>query len=233
MKLDKKLRSVMAVYIIAVILVTLIFALIPFEKRAASWISYGFSVVSLCISFLAYWMAFQRKESLTSKFFGYPIFRVGILYALVQNLLAAVFYVLGEFWAVPYWPALLLSFLLLGTAGIGLIIDDNARDVIEECAVNEVQKTRQLTDFHTRMIEILSLCTDESVKTQLLELEKVIKYSDPVSSEATKAKEEEIDAGLESLKELLSGDDAEAVVQQINALQRMLAVRNKICLANK
>ncbi len=68
----------------------LAFLIIPFNKNAASWISFVFTIISIISSLLVCGCAFKAKETLVSKIYGFPIFRVGVVYALVQLVVGIV-----------------------------------------------------------------------------------------------------------------------------------------------
>lgn len=128
MNLGKKSKSVIAIYAIILVVYIIGFLIIPFNKVAASWISFAFTIIAIAASLFVFNQAFNSKETLVSKIYGYPIFRVGAVYALAQLAIGIVICTIGAFVAVPYWVALLLSIIMLGAAAIGVIITDNTRD---------------------------------------------------------------------------------------------------------
>ena len=87
MKMNKPKKSAVAIYGIIAILFILLTVLIPFPKPASSWIMFAFSIISLAVGAGISLYAFGKPKDLMSKFYGYPIFRIGYLYtAAVINV---------------------------------------------------------------------------------------------------------------------------------------------------
>lgn len=232
-KLDKKAKSTIAVYAIILIVYVLSFLIIPFNKNAASWISFFFTIIAIVGSLFVCGCAFKAKETLVSKIYGFPIFRVGAIYAIVQLVVGVIICAIGAFVAVPYWVALLFSVILLGAAAIGVIITDNTRDLIEEIDDSVKVETKNVTYFQINIAGIVDDCENPDVKADLEALNQLFEFSDPVTNEETKESEEIIKAMLAELKTLVvdgSTDDIKALIKKItNALNE----RNRICKASK
>ena len=170
MNLGKKSKSVIAIYAIILVVYIIGFLIIPFNKIAASWISFAFTIIAIAASLFVFNQAFNSKETLVSKIYGYPIFRVGAVYALAQLAIGIVICAIGAFVAVPYWVALLLSIIMLGAAAIGVIITDNTRDLVEHVDETVKVDTEVVTNFQINIAGIVDCCEDSNLK---LELEKL------------------------------------------------------------
>ena len=233
MKLGKKSKSVIAIYAILLVVYIVAFLIIPFNKIAASWISFAFTIIAIASSLLIFNFAFNAKETLVSKIYGYPIFRVGAVYALAQLALGVVICIIAAFVAVPYWVALLLSIILLGAAAIGVIITDNTRDIVEKVETEVKEEIKAVTYFQIDIDGIFDECESAELKEELDELSERFKFSDPVSNESTKAIEEKIKGMLSDLRSFVEAkntDEANALIKKIdNAIKE----RNRICKANK
>ena len=70
MKLGKKSKSVIAIYAILLVVYIVAFLIIPFNKIAASWISFAFTIIAIAGSLLIFNFAFNAKETLVSKIYG-------------------------------------------------------------------------------------------------------------------------------------------------------------------
>lgn len=232
-KLDKKSKSTIAVYTIILLIYILAFLIVPFNKCAASWISFIFTVIALASSLFICNIAFKAKETLVSKIYGFPIFRVGAIYAFVQLIIGVIICAIGAFVTVPYWIALLLSVILLAAAAIGVIITDNTRDLIEEVDESVKIETKNVTCFQINIASIVDECENSDVKDDLKVLNQLFEFSDPVTNEETQYIEEIIKTKLTELKVLIvdgSNDDIKALIKKItNAVKE----RNRICKAAK
>lgn len=233
MKLGKKSKSVIAIYTILLVVYIVAFLIIPFNKIAASWISFAFTIIAIAGSLLIFNFAFNAKETIVSKIYGYPIFRVGAVYALAQLALGIVICIIAAFVAVPYWVALLLSIILLGAAAIGVIVTYNTRDMVEKVETEVKEEIKAVTYFQIDIDGIFDECESAELKEKLDELSERFKFSDPVSNESTKAIEEKIKGMLSDLRSFVEAkntDEANALIKKIdNAIKE----RNRICKANK
>ena len=233
MQLNKKSKSVIAVYAIVLFVYVLAFLIIPFNKTAASWISLVFTIIAIAGSLFVFGYAFNAKQTLVSKIYGYPIFRVGAVYAIAQLCIGVVICAISAVIAVPYWVALLVSVILLGAAAIGVIITDNTRDFVEEVDESVKVDTKNVTNFQINIAGIVDVCENKEVKADLEKLNELFRFSDPVTNEDTKESEEAIKTMLAELKTLVvdgSTNDIKALIKKItNALNE----RNRICKASK
>lgn len=233
-KFDKKVKSVIAVYAIIALVFILLFAFIPFKKTASGWIAFAFSIVALAASLFVCYCAFGKEsKELKSKIYGYPIFRVGVLYAVVQIAVCVLVCVLSCFFTVPYWVTLLVCVILLAAAAIGVIATDNTRDIIEELEETGKVETEKLALFNIDIAGIADSCGDPAVKKELEKLAEAFRFSDPVSSDATAPIEEELRGKLATLKLLISEGESEKITGMISEIKNTLSERNRICKANK
>lgn len=230
---NKKKTSTVVIYTIVAAVFILLSLILPFNKPAASWVMFAFSIASIVAGAFISIYAFGKKEELVSKYYGYPLFRIGFLYTTVQVAATILVYIVGAFTDVPYWIGVLLSVLLLGTAAIGCIVVDNVRDFIEEVEIQEYDSIKTVTLFQNDISDILNLCKSEEVREPLSKLVTKFKYSDPVSSEATKSKEDEIHAELDCLRERIALDDTGKIMAQIEIVANLLNSRNRICETSK
>ena len=233
MQNNKRNKSFLAIYVIIAVVYILLFALIPFRKPAGSWLMFVFSLISIAGSCSITLYAMGRNDSLISKFYGYPAFTIGVGYMLLQLGFSVLVYIIGAFTNVPYWVGLLLSLIMAGAAGIGVIAADNAHDFIEQMDKQEVATTRNITYFNIDISDFLELCQDETLRTSLKELATKCKYSDPVSIPETEEKEQQIKMELQELRAIIEQNEHEKANEKIKLILRLLSSRNRICEANK
>ncbi len=231
MIIDKKNKSVIAVYAIAAAVYILAFVIVPFPKNsAAAWISFLFAVLAFGASFVITRKAFYGDTAIISKVYGYPIFRIGIIYLTVQVAFSLIIFIVGFFVKVPYWIALLPSVVFLGLAAIGFIAADNARDIIENFDEKSKTVTKAVEMFNTDIAGAIDLCENPEIKKELEALAESFRFSDPVSADATKEIENRIDELLVKLKSAINSDESKVIIKQLtNAMNE----RNRICKANK
>lgn len=233
MELHKKRKSTVAIYSVVAFVFILLTLAIPFPKSAAFWIMFAFSMISIVGGCGISLYAFGESEELKSKFYGYPVFRIGFLYTALQLGLSILIFIIGGFVYLPYWIGLILSVLLIGMAAIGVIATDNAREYVEDIEDNNVIITRPIKRFHVDIAELLDVCKSKEVYEPLKRLVEKFKYSDVVSSEATQEKEAEIKLEIEKLKAIMNVKTDEEVIEKIQFISSLLSSRNRICEAGK
>lgn len=233
MKFDKRTKAVIAVYAIVLLVYVFVFALIPFPKTAASWITFSFTVASFVVSLAITKLAFEKKETPVSKLYGYPVFKVGILYVLVQFAVGVVICLIGGFVAVPAWIAVLSGIVLLGAAMVGVIAADQSRDIVENIEVATKTNTETMTMLQIRVSGLLNSCEDESLREELKALETAFQFSDPVSNEHTAELECKLKELLDKLTMHINKGDSAAALQSIKNVSDALKERNHICQATK
>lgn len=227
--MNKKEKSVAMVYGILFLIFNVVYLGVPFCKTAASWIIYVFTLLALVVSFFITAYAFKRGETLSSKVYGFPIFRVSYLYLGIQFLLCVLVSVLGVFIEIATWIPTVSSIVLLGLVMVGLIATDNARDVIQEMEHQVELKTRNLTYFRIDMDDVVSNCDDMEVKKELMALAEEIRYSDPVSADELEVIEQQIGDEVNALKGMIKDEDRGLVKQKIKTIRVLLEDRNRRC----
>lgn len=231
---NKRKKSVVAIYIIVAVVYALLGAVIPvLHESATSWIVYGFTILSILAGMFITLFAFSKEETLISKFYGFPVFRIGEVYTATQIIVSIVICILDYFFDIPYWIGLGISILLLGATAVGVIAADNSRDYIEEIDAKEKSSTRTMTILQNEIVEIYELCKNEEAKDQLQKLVVKFKYSDPVSTSKSKIVEVDLSEELQKLERLVLGNDAEETLKQVDAVSQLLSSRNRICELSK
>ncbi|MBE6730344.1 MAG: hypothetical protein E7564_01495 [Ruminococcaceae bacterium] len=231
--LNKKTLSAVAAYGIVLFLFGFAYFIIPFPKSVASYISFVFTVIAIIASALISAYAFSGKEDLRSKVYGFPVFRVGIVYALAQLIFTVLVSLISIFLYIPEWITIFVGVVLLALAALGVIATDNARDVIEAIEAETSVQTKEMKLFRADVSTLAYNVEDAEVKKELEKLSEMFKYSDPVSSEATEPYERELNLRLEDLRASLTIETKEELLASIKAIKNLLAERNRICKLNK
>lgn len=229
MKSSKRQQSVMIVYAIAAVVFVVLTLAIPFPKPAASWMMFAFTLVSFAGGCGITLFAFSKSDELKSKFYGYPVFRIGFLYTIIQLAFTLLVYIIGGFVDVPYWVGLALSVLLMGLAAIGVITTDTARDFVEETEAKTVVATRTIRRFQVDIADVLDMCKDQAVYPSLKKLVEKFKYSDIVSSDETAPVEEQIKVEINELRGMIATESTEVLLTKVEKISNLLSSRNRQC----
>lgn len=227
--LNKKSVSAIIIYSIVAFVYAVCFTVIPFPKNYASYVCFWFTLIGIGAGLMSFGYAFQKGGSMISKVYGFPIFRIGSIYMVVQFLVGVVICTVGSFVNVPYWVAVVVSVILLAATSIAIIATDNTRDMIEENEKERAISTAKVFSINIQVI--IDACTDEEVKGELEDLADEFKYSDPASCDVTEEVERDILEQVKLLEDLVRRNDQDAALEQIEHVSNLLNERNRICKA--
>lgn len=225
---NKKQKSITAVYAIMLFLYDVLYFVIPFPKSLSCYFLFFFCQAAFLVSYCIVQIAFNGTETLKSKVYGFPIFRIGYLYLAAQIGGSILFYLINIFTDIPEWITVVFSILLLSLTSIGVILTDNTRDVIEQQEAEWEAQTKPMMYFRLDVADLESVCPqDGETKEMLRHFVEQVRYSDPVSSEDLTEIEDRLRAETESLRQMfLQGQDGK---KQIERLEHLLEDRNRRC----
>ncbi len=223
-------RSVVMLAILLLLYCILAFV-IPFVRGGVFWLSFLFTLIALCAQFYVLKTSFDHGESARSKFYGFPIARIGLIYLVIQLVAGFVCMALGLF--LPAWVALVVFVIILTAAAIGLITTEGIRDEVER--QDEVLKRNisNMRALQSKAAAIAAQCEDEGTRKVLNALADKFRFSDPVSSAATEEAEAGLAALMEELQAAILDGDSEAAAALGKRLDSALAERNRLCKLGK
>ena len=230
---NKKINSVFAVYGIILVAFVLLFFVIPFNRNACTYSSFAFGLASILVGCGMTYRALTRGESVRSKVYGIPMFRIGYTYMAAQLVLSFIFFIANISKEIPAWISAVLGILMLAAALVGMIAVENAADVIEAVDNKIEEKIQQTKTFKLDISGLSDSCSDPEAKKLLEKLSEKLKYSDPVSSPALADIESKIEQGIEEIKGLISSGNADKLCEKIKALDMLVDERNRQCKAAK
>lgn len=215
---------------VAVVYNVIAFAL-PFAKTAIFSLSWIFTMAALVAQVYVIRTAFFKGEGVKSKFYGFPIARVGMIYLAVQAVLGLVFMALGT--VVPLWLPLVLYVLLMGASLIGLITTEGIREEVERQEKKIVKDMERMKKFRTLADTLAREGQIPEVKETLEEMAEAFRYSDPVSSEALREIEDTLADDLANLQDAVVMLEKEKALELCRKTRRDLEERNQICKMTK
>ena len=219
-------RSAICLGVLLLLYILLAF-LIPFPKTAVFWLSFGFTLVAFAVTGWALYTAFLKKPGSTSRFYGFPIARIGVIYGGGQLVCGLVFMALGKW--IPTWLAVLVYAAMLGAAVIGLMGAETVVDTIQSQDQKMKQDVRFMRDLQSKVNQMAAQCSLPEVK-QFCEN---IRYSDPVSSEALVEIDLDLSAAVDNLQSAIIDGDNIAIRQLAQKADNVLSERNRLCKLNK
>lgn len=200
---------------------------IPFKKNAVFIVSYLFTLVAMGTQVYVIRTAFYQGKGVKSKFYGFPIAKVGAIYLIVQVMLSFIFMILGTI--VPVWIPLVLYVVMLGAASLGFIAADVARN---EVVQQDVTLKQDISTMRTLQAKVGALANQSDV-VELKKLAENLRYSDPVSGEATAEIEKELATYIKALQKAIIDNDNASISSLCRKAESKLMERNSLCKLNK
>lgn len=201
--------------------------LIPFVKTAVFWFSFAFTLIAFGVTAYALYTAFLKKPDARSRFYGFPIARIGVLYGGVQLAVGLLFMALGKW--IPAWLAVLVYAVLLGAAVIGLV---SADAVVEEIHVQDKKLKKNVAFMRALQSQVNQMASQCSLP-EMKQFSEDVRYSDPVSSDALAEIERDLSAAVEELQAAIVDGDNGAALQLVKKADNLLKERNRLCKLNK
>ena len=201
-------------------LVSIIAFAVPPSKTATFWIVYVFTATAFAAQ-IGIWKTARGKEgTLKSKFLGFPVVHIGIVYAIIQTVAFAVFLFVPT---LPVWSAIVVCSVIAGISAVCMISADAGRDEIERVEAKVQKKVFYIRELQADIELLADNETNADVKTALTQLAEKIRFSDPMSNEQLADLEDKISTKIEELKTTSSQ------LEIITDLNSLLDERNKKC----
>jgi len=231
------------VLVLILVIFNILYFVIPYPHPSAGlwWLVYAFEMVShLSLGFVAY-DAFSH-QGIKSKVYGWPVFKVGLTYAIIQTIVTLIVTILeGVLSAfskvdVPLWIPAVLGGVLLILAIIGYIGTSEAKDYAEQAEAGNSSRpadTSFIKDLRINFQTLLGSISDEELKKKASAVEEKIRYCDPTSSPSLAEIEEEINRDYVELRDAVSKKDTQGSYDGLDRLSRLLDERTELAKAEK
>jgi hypothetical protein len=219
------MRSIAAATIILV-LYNLVVFLLPFDKETVFFVSYGFTMVAFVVAGLAVYHAFKKPDA-KSKFYGFPVARIGVIYLGVQLVLSLPFMIIGD--NVEAWIPVLLFSIVLGGGLLGLIATELTSEEIVKQDVKLKNASSMMRSIQSKVMQLTTQCEEPMLK----KLAEEIRYSDPVSHESIADAEADLSAAVDQIQQAVLDEDMESVATLSRQAMALVAERNRLCKLSK
>lgn len=227
-KNEKRVCIILTIILAVFVIVSLA---LPFIKGGVFWLSFIFGIIAISVQLYVLKSAFGKNESPRSKFYGFPIAKIGFVYMMAQVLLSLIFMAIGLI--CPLWIPVIVYVILLGITSIGFIATDVTRDEIERQDVVLKADTECMQSLRSIVYPLSGQVTDKDCSEFLQNLADEFKYSDPVSSEAIKDIEQELTVLVGELQKAVVDADVDAIKALCQKIRITLTERNRLCKLNK
>lgn len=200
-------------------LISIIAFAVPTVKTATFWIAYVFTAAAFAAQIII-WRTALGKETLKSKFLGFPVVHIGIVYTVIQVIAFAVFMFVPT---LPTWSAIVVCSVIAGISAVCMISADAGRNEIERVEAKVQKKVFYIRELQADIELLADNETNADVKKALTQLAEKIRFSDPMNNEQLADLEDKISTKIEELKTTSSQ------LEIITKLNSLLDERNKKC----
>ena len=225
--MKKNTARSLIVAVVLLVVYNLIAFVAPFAHTAAFWLSYGFTLVAFAVVAAALYIAFGKNTDAKSRFYGFPIARIGVIYGVAQLILALIVMALAAI--LPWWIPTVVFAVGLGAAVIGLVGAEAVVDEIQTLDTKLKKDTALMKTLQSKISQVAAQSEDKAIQA----LAEEFRYSDPVSSEAIAEAETELAAVVDQLQSAYIDGDKDALAQLCRKASVLLAERNRLCKLSK
>ena len=223
------IKNRLAAFAVLGVLITVfnvIMFVIPIEKTAVFWLSYAFTMFAFLLQIAVIADAFGNAHTVKSKFMGLPLFYAGVSYLMFQLMACVLFTLLAS--VIATWIVIITYVIILGFAFISLVLVDVGKDEILRVEEKVSGKVSYIKNLQIDVEMLSEQALDESLQGKLKSLAEIIKFSDPMSSDALADLEGKIENKINELKQFVSANDDSAMTL-IDEVHLLLVERNKKC----
>lgn len=199
-------------------LISIIAFAVPTVKTAAFWITYVFTAAAFAAQIVIWKTALGKGETLKSKFLGFPVVHIGVVYTAIQVIAFAVFMFVPT---LPTWSAIVVCSAIAGVSAVCMISADAGRNEIERVEAKVQKKVFYIRELQAAIELLADNESDAAVKTALSQLAEKIHFSDPMGNEQLADLENKISTKVAELKTTSSK------LEIITELNSLLDERNK------
>lgn len=206
---------------------------VPFPKNAVFLLSWVFTMISIITQICVIRTAFYQGEGTKSKFYGFPIAKIGVMYLACQIVLGLAFMAMGLVTAVPMWIPLVLYVGLLGASAIGFVAVDAVRDEVERQDTTLKKDVSCMQSLQFKAMAILGQLERGPVKEAAEKFAEALRFSDPVSSESLREIESELSCCVDDIRQAITDGDSAGAIALLKHANALLLERNRLCKLNK
>lgn len=193
--------------IVAIVFIVLIFA-VPLTRGEVYWTAVIFGGVSIAVALVSNIFVIMSGRSATSALYRTSVSVVSIGYMVVACAASFVFMLLPD---TPTWVVIVVQVILLALCLAGLLGGGTASSVIERGEAATRMQTAAITTLRAQAESLKPYAADPLTRQALDSLCEALRYTDPMSSQATIPCDQRLMACMSQLGAAMqNGDDARA-----------------------
>lgn len=218
---NQKRQIVLLCIVLGILHIVVLF--VPLQRSFLFWLAYLCDFIAILAQFPIMSLAFKNGEDAKSRFYGFPIARVGMLYLAIQ-FVAGMLVMLFSRW-LSLWFVILLFAAIIAFCGIGVIGADITRDKIEQIEYDTYVNTQTMKNFYA----VVKQLSAQYAYAPLRQFAEELRYSDPVSHDGLQEVEQRLKQSIVYLQDVLHQGDSKQIDQAIRQAMVILEERNILC----
>lgn len=222
-------KGILTLLILLVVFSVIAFV-IPFPKNTVFWIAYVCGVFAILFQLYIFKSSFGKTDA-RSRFYGFPIARLGIYYLVIQLAVSIVEIALSKF--LPTWVVIIINVLILAVALIGCITTETMRDEIAAQDTKLKKSVSSMRELQSLATSLVNQSNDSELNKSLQKLADEFRYSDPLTADKTTEMEADMSLRLSDLQQALIDGDIIGAKSLCEKLLMCLRERNRVCALNK
>lgn len=215
-------RGYLILAILFIVISVITFA-VPTDKTAPFFIAYAFTVIAIIAQYFI-WKKALEPEAMKSKFLGFPLLHIGVVYLIVQIITFIVFLLAPS---LPTWSAVIICLLIAAITALCCIPLAPATEEIEHVCKKIEEKVFFIKSLQVDIELMAEQEEDAATKQALNQLAEKIRFSDPMSHEKLAALEGKI---VDKVDELKTSENKMEIIKEIGLL---FDERNRKCIIMK
>ncbi|MCQ2422998.1 MAG: hypothetical protein MJ064_08460 [Lachnospiraceae bacterium] len=221
------------ILVILIIVFSVVAFAVPFAKNTTFWCSYVFGIIAIMLQMYVFHVSFHNSNA-RSRFYGFPIARIGVLYLVAQISVSLCGMVITTLIArVPEWLFIVTNIIILAVFIIGCITVEVVRDEIVKQDATLKKSITTMRDMHAVITACVTQCDDEPAKRLLENLAEELRYSDPVTCEASADLEQNMSEIAKNIQKAVLESKVEDIGDFCKKMKGLLAERNRVCKVSK
>ncbi len=228
-----KRNIIRAAIVLAIIgtVFTVVALVLPVPKNLNVYLALLFGWLAIGFQGYTLYSGYATGRDERSRFYGFPIARVGTVYMVTQLAVSLVCVVRAYY--IPWWVVAIVCLLALAAASIGIISAEAMRDEIQRQDAKLKVEVYNIRSLQSKVRALASQCTQGDCGKAIAKLSDELSYSDPVSAEGIAATEAELLSQVDELQKAVLDGDLEAAERLAKKASATLAERNRLCKLNK
>ncbi len=229
---DKSSRLKVGGILVAVVLIAynvILFTLASGDEHGATfWISYVFMLIAFVASALCAAILTGRENVPRDWLLSYPFYKHCAFYLISEFIISIIFMLLDSVelaWQLPFVIQVILMVIFVVFIGSCFM----AKEIIENVQKMQKVNTAFMKTLLVDVNMLVAKAQDTEVKNAFEEFADQLRYSDPVSSEASRHEEEEISNQVQKANTCLICNDKDGALQCCKKAMLLLLERNQKC----